>query len=548
MVFPTPARSSSARLLSHAVAVVGLAPMVVAACVAAPPALPALEVGTETSSTSTSTSSVAGENSSAATSTTLETGADETTTGAETGGSTGDECRAGQAGCACIDGRTCEAGLVCRGARCVDPACGDGRIDPDEACDDANRVDADGCDNDCTVSAGAAEMAMGNEHVCVLFHTGQIKCWGNYFNGQLGYPGVGQDIGDDETPADMPFVDLGGAVVRQLALGSNFSCALLQDDTVKCWGDGQHGRTGQGSPVDLGTNEAPADIPAIELGGAVEQISAGDQHACAVLADGGVRCWGRNDWGQLGLPGVVALGDDELPTDAPLVDVGAATSWVVAGQDHTCAVLSDGGVLCWGRDSAGQLCTPSAIESVGDDETPSTSTPVALNGQLALIEAGHDHTCVTYAGGGVQCWGEGSSGRLGNGDTDPLCDDEALAGVPALLFGAAQPIDLAAGSAHTCVGLDDGQIHCWGEAANGRLGYGDGFDRFAPGGDSVPIGLGVPARSVAAGRFSTCAVTQDSRVKCWGRNNRGQLGYGSAWDTDLGIMEPLDVVGEVMLE
>src|SRR4029079_11998381 len=117
--------------------------------------------------------------------------------------------------------------------------------------------------------------------------------------GRLGYLNQDQDIGDDETPADVGFVNVGDPVV-QLALGSNFTCVLLATDEVKCWGSGQHGRLGQGTgEADLGTDEEPADIPAIDFGGGTPvQIAAGAEHACAVMQSGEVRCWGRNDIGQ----------------------------------------------------------------------------------------------------------------------------------------------------------------------------------------------------------------------------------------------------------
>ncbi len=466
--------------------------------------------------------------------------------------STGPGCVDGEEGCPCLEEEMCVDDLTCLEDVCTLVLCGNGVIDRDEECDDENRTDSDGCDNDCTVSAGAAQVIAGEEHTCALFHTGEIKCWGNFDDGRLGYFELDQDVGDDETPADMPFVDMGGAAVVQMSLGSNFTCALLDTDEVKCWGSGQHGRTGQASAADLGFDEVPGDIPAISLGGPAIEISAGDRHACAVMLGGDLRCWGRNDRGQVGVPddGVIGMniGDDELPSDVPPVNVGAAVDHVAAGGDHTCAILSGGEVRCFGRDNMGQLGTPEGPPAeIGDDEDPASAPVVLLAEQAVVIAAGFDHSCVGYVGGDVQCWGAGGSGRLGYGNTDDVGTNEDPILITPIDLGSA-PTHLVAGDEHTCARVGTTQIYCWGEGTNGRLGYGNEMDLFAPNGIQVNLALPLAPGMVTAGGAFTCGRTEGSDVKCWGRNNRGQLGYGALWDTDLGVMENLDVVGAVILE
>ncbi|MCX4242725.1 RCC1 domain-containing protein [Paraliomyxa miuraensis] len=444
----------------------------------------------------------------------------------------------------------CADGLVCIDDVCTMTLCGNGDLDDDEVCDDGNQTDSDGCDNDCTVSAGAVEVVAGDEHVCALFHTGDIKCWGAYDSGRLGYLAQDQDIGDDETPASAPFVNV-GAPVEQLALGTNFTCALLATDEVKCWGDGQHGRLGQGDQADLGSDQEPADIPAIDFGGGTPiQIAAGGEHACAVMQSGELRCWGRNDHGQIGLPGIAAAGDDELPGALPPVDLGmgVVAQQVAAGADHTCVLLGGGDVLCFGRDNAGQLATPATNASIGDDEAPSASTPVLLGGLAVMIAGRFNHTCVAYDTGELQCWGDGGSGRLGYGNTDNVGDDEDVALLPLVDTVGSDPTSFGMGLAHTCVRVGTTQIFCWGEGNNGRLGYGNANDLLEPSMDQVNLALPEAPRMVTAGREFSCATTQSSQVKCWGRNNRGQLGYGMAWTTDLGDNEPIDSIGPLQVE
>lgn len=520
-----------------------LACLVLVAC----PSDPA-ETGTETEGTGSTGTTTSGPSSMDTTMTeTQGTSSGSSSTAVVDSSSTGPGCTPGDEDCVCDDRGMCADGLECIDDMCVATLCGNGALDDDEECDDGNGTNSDGCDNDCTVSAGAAEIVAGDEHVCALFHSGDIKCWGNFNSGRLGYLKQAEDVGDDETPADMDFVDV-GAPVQQLALGSDFTCALLVTEEVICWGSGQNGRLGQGSQGDLGSQEVPADIPPIDLGGTPIQIAAGAEHACAVLQGGDVRCWGRNNEGQLGLPGVNMVGDDELPGEMPVVDVGSNVQAIAAGTDHTCALLGSGGVLCWGIDDEGQLGTPEDTSNIGDDEPPSASTEVLLNGQGVLIAGRYDHTCVAYVGGDLQCWGGGGAGRLGYGDTEDVGDNEDVSLVTPLTIPGGEPSHIGTGAAHTCVHMTGTPVYCWGEGNNGRLGYGNTDDLFEPAGMQVPINLPVGPRSVTTGMAFTCGTSEGSEVKCWGANNRGQLGYGAAWDTDLGDNEPIEAIGAVMLE
>jgi cysteine-rich repeat protein len=536
--------------------VVGLAAVSVApACVGLPPPPPG---GGETSTGEVVDSSTVADATATSAAETSATGAgssadtsagSSTASGPEPSTSAGPACTPGEEGCAC-DERACDDGLSCTDDVCVTVLCGNGDVDDGEDCDDANRRNSDGCDDDCTISAGAVEVVAGDEHVCARFHTGNIKCWGAFDSGRLGYLDQTQDVGDDETPANVPFVNVGAPVV-QLALGSNFTCALLDTDEVKCWGSGQHGRLGQGDQADLGSDQAPADIPAIDFGGGTPiHIAAGNEHACAVMESGELRCWGRNIYGQLGLPGVAMVGDDELPGEMPAVNLGEGivAEQVAAGVAHTCALLGGGGVLCFGGDYGGQLGTPGPAENVGDDEEPAASNPVLLSDVAVLIAGRFDHTCVAYQTGTIQCWGIGSSGQLGYGNMANVGDDEDVALSEPVDPTGEEPTHFGMGLAHTCVRLATTQVYCWGEGLNGRLGYGDTTDQPAPPGAQVNLALPLAPHRITAGREFSCATTEGSQVKCWGRNNRGQLGYGAAWNTDLGDNEPIDAVGPVMIE
>lgn len=528
-----------------------LACLALAACTPSPSGLGGTE-DTEGSDTGASTGPDTTPMGTTAVDTTAGSGEGGSSSGVVDSSSTGPGCTPGEEGCACDERGLCAEGLACIDDVCTATSCGNGEIDEGEECDDANAMDSDGCDNDCTVSAGAAQVIAGEEHVCALFHTGDIKCWGAYNDGRLGYPGQNEDVGNDETPASMPFVDVGGPV-EQLALGTAFTCALLDGGDVRCWGDGAEGRLGQGNTDDVGDDESPADVPPIDLGGPALHIAAGDDHACAVLQSGELRCWGRNEQGQLGLPGAGDVGDDEVPGSLPPVNLGdgVVAEQVAAGADHTCVLVGGGEVLCFGRDDAGQLGTPESNAVIGDDEEPATAERVLLPEFAVMVAARYNHTCVAYDTGELQCWGDGGAGRLGYGNTDNVGDDEDVSLLTPLdLLDAvgSDPTSFGMGVAHTCVRLGTTHIFCWGEGDNGRLGYGNTMDLFAPLMDQVNLALPLAPRMVTAGREFSCATTEGSQVKCWGRNNRGQLGYGAAWNTDLADNEPIDSVGPVMIE
>ena len=168
---------------------------------------------------------------------------------------------------------------------------------------------------------------------------------------------------------------------------------------------------------------AIAEQPAAPLGTArvaASRIDAGDLHTCAVLEDASVRCWGNGAVGQLGYGNTDTIGDDETPARDPSTSApGAPPPRSAAGGDHTCAALDDGSVRCWGFGFGGQLGYGNT-DTIGDDETPGSAGPVDLGaGRTATaITAGADHTCAILDDASVRCWGSGLGGQLGYGNTD----------------------------------------------------------------------------------------------------------------------------------
>jgi alpha-tubulin suppressor-like RCC1 family protein len=213
-----------------------------------------------------------------------------------------------------------------------------------------------------------------------------------------------------------------GGPVKDIALGEDHTCALLQTGEVRCWGRGIHGQLGYGNTQNLGDNDLPSSKGVVAVGGDVVQISAGDNHTCALLVNGFVRCWGLGSSGQLGYGNFNPIGDNELPTAPAAGDVstGGKVLQVAAGGNHTCVLLATGDVKCWGYGANGQLGNGSS----SNVHTPPAS-PVSLGGSSAMqIAAGTNHTCALLDSGNAWCWGLGTDGRLGYGNTTAIGDNE----------------------------------------------------------------------------------------------------------------------------
>ncbi len=230
-------------------------------------------------------------------------------------------------------------------------------------------------------------------------------------------------------------------------------------------------------------------------------VAAGISHSCAVLSEGTVVCWGENAFGQLG-NGSAAF--SLVPVR--VVGIDSATS-IAAGGAHSCALLSEGRVTCWGDNAAGQL---------GNGNTAPSAIPVEVTGitDAVAITAGRTHTCAVSADGAIRCWGVDTSGPLGSGH---LVDSSTPVAVRDIIQSAP-----AVGETFACELLLEGGIHCWGENTFGQLGNGTTTRSATP----VRVEGIRDAQAFAAGSYHACAVLSNGRVACWGAGTSGQLGNG----------------------
>ncbi|MBN2116321.1 MAG: hypothetical protein JW730_07115 [Anaerolineales bacterium] len=399
---------------------------------------------------------------------------------------------------------------------------------------------------DGSLTSGVVAIAVGNGHSCALMNNGGVQCWGNNGNGQLGdgtttqrltpvdvsgltsgtativtrylhtcaltssggakcwsINGNGQ-LGDGTNTSRTTPVNVSGLTsgVASIATGQYHTCAVTTSGGAKCWGLNGEGQLGQGA-VSQGSN-TPLNVSG--LTSRVTTIVTGSNHSCALTSSGGVKCWGKNANGQ--------VGDGTTTLRAAPVNVNGLTSGVTAiaaGNNHTCAVTSAGGVKCWGINSSGQL---------GDSTTTQRLTPVDVSelSDVVAISAGDSHTCALTTSGGIKCWGSNGSGRLGDGT---YTNSSTPVDVSGLTSGVSV---VSAGGSHTCAVMSDGIAKCWGNNYYGQLG--DGTKTY----HNTPVdvsGLTGGATTITAGSSHTCAVTTSGGAKCWGESIYGQLGDGA---------------------
>jgi len=351
--------------------------------------------------------------------------------------------------------------------------------------------------------APTAAVSAGGQYTCVLLPDGTAQCVGRNQFGQLG----NGTLNDSSV-----LVAVNGlTTATRVAAGDEFACALLGDGTVRCWGLGESGQRGDGT---FGTF-APSPVAVSGLTGAVA-VASGYGHACALLGDGTMRCWGENVEGQLG-NGTTANPSTGPPGSSVPVAVSGITgaASITTGAYHTCVLLGDGTVRCWGRNGQGQL---------GDGTLTNSATPVPVAGitGVAAVSGGGSHTCALLRDGTVHCWGENVDGQLGTSTAGEVST------TPVRVGGITGAIAVTAGWQHTCALLGDGTVQCWGRNLEGQLGNGTTTSSTTP----VRVVDLTGAIAVTGGWWRhSCALLSDSSVKCWGAvgadNAFGQLGNGS---------------------
>ena len=287
-----------------------------------------------------------------------------------------------------------------------------------------------------------------------------------------------------------------------MSAGGLFTCALLQDQTVQCWGNNEHGQLGNGT-----TANSAVPVTVLGITTTAKSVTSGGFHACARLSDDTARCWGGNQYGALGN----ATNVDS--TTAVSVSGLSSVAGVSAGAIHSCAVLLDGTARCWGVNAVGEF---------GDGTTSDSNVPTAVYGiaTATQISAGDYNTCATLANGTIQCWGDSLYGALGNGTTEDVVWD-----TPVNVSNITTATAVSSAFGHSCALLSDGTVQCWGWNGDGELGNGTAGQA-----SGVPVVVEfittvTKIQGIEVGANHSCAWSA-SAVSCWGQNNVGQLGDG----------------------
>lgn len=245
------------------------------------------------------------------------------------------------------------------------------------------------------LSSGVIAVSTSGFHACALTSTGGVKCWGDNSEGQLG---DGSKT-DRLTPVDVAELTTG---VIAVSAGGSHTCVITQDGGVKCWGNNTGGFLGNATTT---SSTTPVDV--IGMSSDATDIFSGALHSCAINASGGVKCWGKNSFGELGDGTII----DRYTTPVDVINLSADVKYISAGRTHTCTVTTSGEVKCWGENVFGQL---------GNNSTNNSPLPVAVSisgVESETVSAGGGHTCLYTTNDIVKCWGYNSKGELGDGTT-----------------------------------------------------------------------------------------------------------------------------------
>ncbi|MCH2108983.1 MAG: hypothetical protein MK135_06610 [Polyangiaceae bacterium] len=431
------------------------------------------------------------------------------------------------------------------------------------------------------VDENTLDVAVGTFHACALTEDHHLACWGRNEYGELG--------NSNASSADRltPLLVERGVVndnIRQVVVGALHTCALRDDQSVACWGDGRFGQLGDGVSGGSHGADSPQLVDGLPSGTIVE-LSAGTTHTCVLYESGALYCWGYNNFGQVG-DGTTVLVDEPKEIIAasgsnPVIDMSAKF-------DSTCVLRQQGGVSCWGRNLFGQadpareettLLEPSNIEhelsqtvaltgtsdgtyalsdrgdvfawghvvtnTAGQKDRPARYLLADKVGHLVLkivasssdafttaSDAEDAYACALAETGEVFCWGDDTYGRLGNGPdlTDDQFNPTKVGGV----IDDRVVVDLDVGRYGGCAVLDDGDVACWGRE-NGFFGrLGNGAAQSSDAASTVFVQRGVVdknALTVVAGDDYGCARLTSNQVSCWGRANTGSLGIGETTQT-----------------
>ena len=363
----------------------------------------------------------------------------------------------------------------------------------------------------------AANITSGGRTTCALLSDRSVECWGNGSGG-----GIGSGFAKDSNANPTAVAGLNSGVLT-LASGMNHACVVTTKGLVLCWGNGGYGRLGNGSEA---TQYAPVAVDG--LSSAVATVVVGWYHTCALLTDGKAWCWGLNADGQLGI-GRPGYGENGLTSSLKPVAVSGLTQRIMsiaAGTNHTCALLEDASVACWGDNTKGQL---------GNNSSAGTTSPVAvvgLSGAVKGLAVGDESNCAVMTAGGVECWGSNGYGTVALD-----AGSSSVIRTPVKVLGLdAAAVTIAIANSQACALIANGKVQCWGLNSTDQISALQ-TRIYVP---TTVTGLPTGVRAIALGNQHGCALFVSDAVWCWGYNYDGALGRS---DASFSSYLPAPVVG-----
>jgi alpha-tubulin suppressor-like RCC1 family protein len=395
-----------------------------------------------------------------------------------------------------------------------------------------------------------ASVSAGEEHSCGVTVEGVAFCWGEVgFSPDGGFLGNGSSFG-----STIPVEVIGGLTFTSVDAGDRHTCGTLADRRVFCWGLNSFGAAGSGAGFGV---DQLAPVP-VALGRTFSSVSAGAGYACGVTTDDAGYCWGLDQAGQLGDGQFDEVLDKPQPPfdnctifDSPIVrcsltprsvrtrtGVPLDLTAIGAGTVHTCGVRSDGEAVCWGSGSV-EIGQASAVQT-------DTARVVPGGVQFSAITAGASHTCALAFDATAYCWGFDSHGQLGAAPSIGSCTlfsghEVPCTRTPVPVSGGLTLQSLSAGGNTTCGIGTDSTAYCWGSNQFGQLGTGSAGGQcevdlaVIVSCSRTPVKITVPGDpkflSVSAGGRHACGVTVAGMAWCWGAGSGGKLGNGSEADS-----------------
>lgn len=454
-----------------------------------------------------------------------------------TGGNAGANGIGGNAG---ANGSGGEAGATGSGGAsgAVSNGAGGARLTDGGGSPDASEGAAHDAATDGTSADGGPgcvrSFATAGEHLCVVRTDGALWCWGN---NNLGRVGDGTAF-DRRAPS---LVATLGPNVTSVSDGWAYGCAIASDQALWCWGDIDFGKLGTNtngvmcrsddSYMSIPGHCEPSPVRVAALDKGVLQVSTGFWHTCAIQSDHTLWCWGEGTDGDLG---VGTLDYSDTPLQVTALDSSVAE--VRVGSRHTCARKLDGSLWCWGRADFGALGLGTTVGDAGFFGEHGLALPhqvTALGNDVAAIAAGENHTCALKKDGTVWCWGDNTHGELGDGTT-------TLNPSPTQVIALGSTVvEIAAGQSHSCARKLDGSLWCWGGNDYGQVGDGTSTNRLEPVATLVSDTI-----RVEAGGYGTCAERNEGSLWCWGLNKAGIGGTSPETCSIQRVVPPDPITGE----